>query len=484
MTPARFARTRRWILLAAIAALAGCATNPVTGKPQLALISESQEISIGRESAQQAAASLGLVEDSTLQAYVQRVGGSLAAVSERPGLPWTFRVVEDATPNAFALPGGYIFVTRGLINLMNSEAELATVLGHEIGHVTARHSVTAISRQQVAQLGLGLGSVLVPEIAQFGGIASSGLGLLFLKYGRDAERQADELGFRYALDRRYDVREMADVFAALQRVGEREGQSPVPTWLATHPYPAERIEAVRERLATVGPRLDSTHSAGPEYLRRIDGLIYGENPRAGIFRNGAFLHPELRFQLSVPQGWRTQNTPQAVLAAAPQGDAVIQLTLAPQNGAADAARAFFSQQGVQAGQTGRETINGNPAVVGLFQAQTQGGVIRGLATWIEYGGRTYQILSYSPAQRFAAYDRTFRQSVGSFRSLTDPQILNLRPNRLAVVRIDAATTLADFNRRYPSVIPIEELALLNQVDGAASRLPAGALVKRVVAGRA
>jgi predicted Zn-dependent protease len=241
--------------------------------------------------------SIGLVNNERLQTYVQRLGATLAARPERPNLPWRFRVLDDPTPNAFALPGGFIYVTRGLLSLMDSESELASVIGHEIGHVTARHSVTAISRAQLAQLGLGAGMILAPELQQFGQVASSGLGLLFLKHGRDAERQADDLGFRYAQNQGYDVREMADVFASLQAVGESERQGRVPSWLATHPYPEERIQRVQQRLATLGPAANTGRLGDAEYLNQINGLMYGENPRAGIFRGSTFLHPDLNFRI-------------------------------------------------------------------------------------------------------------------------------------------------------------------------------------------
>ena len=146
------------------------------------------------------------------------IGMKMAKASERPNLPWEFHVVNDASVNAFALPGGFIYVTRGLMTSINDEAELATVIGHEIGHVTNRHSVQQISKAQVAQLGLGLGSILSSDVARVAGLASQGLGVLFLKYSRDAENQADLAGFRYALDQNYDVREMANVFQTLDRI--------------------------------------------------------------------------------------------------------------------------------------------------------------------------------------------------------------------------------------------------------------------------
>jgi len=478
-------RAGRWVAAALIAGgAAACAVNPVTGRTQLSLVSEAQEIQLGQQSAAQVAQEIGLVPDSALQAYVQRVGGTLAAASERPNLPWTFRVVDDATPNAFALPGGYIFVTRGMMDLMTSEAELASVLGHEIGLVCIKPQVTMLSRAQLAQVGLVFGSVLVPQLQNLGGLASTGLQLLFLRYSRDAERQADLLGFRYALGQHYDIREMADVFTALQRVTEAEqaksGRSPLPSYLASHPSEPARIADVERRAAQV-PAGTATRTESAAYLQRLNGLVYGENPRQGYFQQNVFLHPDLRFHLTFPQGWQTQNLPQAVTAMSQRQDAVVQLTLAQQSrSAGEAANRFFSQQGVQAGQGGQTTVNGLPAVVVYFQGQTQQGVVGGVAAFIEYGGNVYQLLGFSPAQLFNGYEGLFRQVISSFGPENRAEVLNARPNRVSIVRIPQAMTLAQFNQRYPSVISIEELAIINQVPNAAATLPAGAMVKRVV----
>ena len=340
-------------------------------------------------------------------------------------------------------------------------------------------SVTQISRAQLAQLGLGLGSVLFPEAAQtFGQAAQTGMQLLLLRYSRDAERQADELGFRYALRERYDVREMDDIFATLMRLGEASGRSSLPSWLASHPAEPERIRSAQARADTVTARPLALRR--DEYLARIDGLVYGDDPRQGFFRNGVFLHPEMRFRISFPQGWRTQNLPQAVSALAPQQDAMLQLTLAQgASNAEDAARRFLSQQGVRPGQAGRQNVNGFPAVIAYFQAQTQQGVLTGMVAFIEYGGRTYQVMAFTPAQVFGRYEPAFRQVIGSFAAVTDPAVLNVRPNRVDVVRTTRPMTLTEFNRQYPSVIPLPELAILNQVETATSTLAAGSW-KRVV----
>ena len=485
-------RARRWAA-AALAVLgvggsgvlAGCATNPVTGRREIALISQDQEIQMGQQGAAEVEQTLGLVPDEALQRYVQAIGADLAARSQRPNLPWRFRVVDDPTPNAFALPGGFIYVTRGLLALMENEAELASVLGHEIGHVTARHSVSQMSRAQLAQLGLGIGAVLSPTVGQLGQALGSGLQLLFLKYGRDDERESDRLGFDYALAAGYDVREMDDVFAALGRLSEAAGQSPVPSWAATHPDPGERVQTAQRRAAELGRPTAELRTDREEFLARIDGLIYGENPRNGFFRQGTFVHPELRFTLALPPQWQAQNTPQAVVAVSPQQDAALQLTLAQGADPQAAARRFLSQQGLQPGQAAAVTVNGVPAVASYFQAATEQGTIQGLVAFFGYDGRTYQLLGYAPQPRFAQYDPVFRQVVGSFAPLTDPALLAVRPDRLQVVPLSGATTIADLARRYPSpsVTP-ELLAILNQAAGPTSTLPAGTRAKVVTSGGA
>ncbi|QBQ54017.1 M48 family metalloprotease [Nitrosococcus wardiae] len=456
-----------------------CAVNPVTGERQLVLISEAQEIQLGRQGAEQIRQTMALVEDDELQAYVDRLGQQLAADSERPHLPWAFAVVDDPTPNAFALPGGFIFVTRGMLTLMDSEAELVAVLGHEIGHVTARHSVTQLSRAQLAQLGLGLGAIIMPEIQLLGDIAGLGLNLLFLKYGRDAERQADTLGFRYARAEGYDVAEMADIFASLQRAGELAGQSPVPSWLATHPAPEERVEAVEARLRQLPENPFDATVGRAEFLNMIDGLPYGPNPRNGFFRGNTFYHPGLAFQLAVPEGWQRQNMAQAVVGVNSAQNAAFQLTLAGTDSAAEALQRFASQEGVQTERGAREDINGLPALIARFQAQGQQETVGGYVAFFEYGGRTYQLLGYTPAQLFAEYQRLFQNLITSFAPITEASILNIKPPVIEIVRLPEAMSLAQFHSRSASDISLEQLALINQVQNTDAVISQGTLLKRV-----
>jgi predicted Zn-dependent protease len=418
-----------------------------------------------------------------VQSYVSEIGMRMAKASERPNLPWEFHVVNDASVNAFALPGGFIYVTRGLMTSINNEAELATVLGHEIGHVTNRHSVQQISKQQVAQLGLGIGSILSNDVARMAGLASQGLGVLFLKYSRDAENQADLAGFRYSLNQNYDVREMASVFQTLDRVSAAGGGGRLPEWLATHPNPGTRIENTEKRLDTLHKDLSNTIIKRDQYLAHVRNMTYGEDPRQGFFENGVFYHPDLRFQMQFPQGWQTQNTPAAVMAGSPQQDAIIQLSLAGKASPREAAQQFLSQQGVQAGNTSTSSVNGLPAASGYFQAQTEQGTIQGLVTFLSFNGNTYGIMGYTPAGKLTTYDNVFQQTINSFTQLRNQAALNVQPAKVELVKLTREMTLEQFNSQYPSTIPIEELAIINEIESPTSAIPVGRTVKRVIGGR-
>ncbi|MGE0351604.1 MAG: M48 family metalloprotease [Gemmatimonadales bacterium] len=470
---------RRLLVSFLLAAAVACAVNPVTGRRELSLVSESQEIEMGRQGAADVVQSIGAYPDSAAQALVTRVGMKLAALSERPDLPWTFTVVDDPAINAFALPGGFIFVTRGIMTHFNSEGELAAVLGHEIGHVTARHSVRQISRAQVAQLGLGIGMILSEDIAKFGGLASQGLGLVFLKFSRDDESQADRLGFKYALQAGYDVRAMADVFQMLERVSAQAGsQGKLPEWLSTHPDPENRFARTRQWLDTLHTDLSRATLNHDGYLQTVNGMVYGVNPRQGFFRGELFLHPDLKFQLQFPRGWNTQNQAQAVLGVSPGQDAIVELSLAGQVTPAQASTQFLSQQGIRAGQSSQNPINGNPAVTTAFEAQSDQTALRGLVAFVSYDGSTYRILGYTAADRIATYNNDFLGSVSSFRRLTDQSALSVVPNRIETVRVPRAMTLEQFYARYPSTVPVEQIALINALQ-AGDTIPSGRLVKRV-----
>lgn len=480
--------TRRLALISLLVPLTlgtsigGCARNPVTGKSELSLVSEAQEIQMGQQASKEVAQSIGFYDDAKVQSYVAEIGKRMAAESERPNLPWEFHVVDDASVNAFAIPGGFIYVTRGLMTSINTEAELANVIGHEIGHVTHRHSVQQISKAQLAQLGLGIGSILSSDIARFGQLASAGLGILFLKYGRDAEYQADVAGFRYALNENYDVREAPKVFQTLSRISEVGGGGRLPEWLSTHPNPENRIERLESMIDTVKLDLSRTIVDREDYLRHIQGMTFGEDPRQGYFEGTHFYHPQMRFQLRFPDGWKVQNTPSAVASMSPNQDAILQLGLAGDASPRQAAQQFLSQEGVQAGEASTSSINGMPAASSYFQAQTEQGQIQGIVSFISYGGKTFGLMGYTQAGKLGNYDRVFQNTIRSFEELRDRSKLNVQPARVELVKLNRDMTLEQFNSQYPSNVPIVQLAIINEVEDPSSVLPAGRMVKRVVGG--
>ena len=476
-SPVRFV-VYLFIVVVALGGTTACATNPATGESQLSLIGEGQEIEMGRQADQSIVQTMGVYDDDELQRYVRDLGHEMAAVSERPDLPWTFRVVDEPMINAFALPGGFIYMTRGILAHFNSEAQLAAVMGHEIGHVTARHSVNQLSRQQLASLGLGIGSILSPEVAQFRGLLGAGMQLAFLRFSRNDERESDMLGLRYMTEVGYDPREAAEVFRMLSRASGGEGSGP-PEWLSTHPNPENREERIHELIAEMDVNPDAMTVDRAEYLQRLDGVVYGPDPRNGYFQGSTFLHPELRFRLSFPGGWQTVNQARAVVGQPEGGGAVMGLTLAEEGSAEEGLQAFLSQEGLEAGTTERRAINGHPAAWGRFRARTEQAVLMGTVAFVEYGGRVFQLMGYTTEDRYASYRTAFQESFSTFDEVSDPALLNVDPKRVEIVRLPGAMTLEEFDRRYPSTIPLDRLSVLNQVDEG-QRMPAGHLVKRVV----
>lgn len=476
----RLVRIQFAALLGATLLFSACATNPVTGRRELSLVSSSQEIAMGRQGAEEVAASIGIYPDGALQGYVANLGKKMAARSERPDLPWSFAVVDDPSVNAFALPGGYIFVTRGILAHMNSEAQLATVLGHEIGHVTAKHSVHQISRAQLTQFGLGVGFVLSEDLRRFGDLASTGIGALFLKFGRDDENQADELGFRYALNSGYDPHEMVPVFKTLDRISDAGGAERLPQWMSTHPDPGDRVARTEERLR------NSSLPAGlrvgtDDYLGYLDGLKYGADPRQGYFKGPIFNHPDMAFRLTFPDGWKTNNGVNAVVGVSPQEDAVIELTMAGDQPPSAAAAKFLAQEGMVGGTTSSDAINGLSAAMAPFRFTSSQGELAGRVAFVSLDGKTFRILGYGSEAGEANNRSAMHSSLTSFRRLTDKAALAVQPATLEVITIDRAMTLEEFNRRYPSTVPLEQVALING-RLTVERLPKGTRLKRVTGG--
>jgi predicted Zn-dependent protease len=469
--------------LSLVALLPACARNPVTGERELMLMSEAQEIQIGQQYDPEIRREMGVYRDEALQRYVDDIFQRLARQSHRPELPWTFTIVDHQAINAFALPGGYIYLTRGILAYLNDESELAGVLGHEIGHVTARHSAQAYSRATGAQLGLVLGSVFFPGARPFGQLAETGLGLLFLRHSRQAELQADRLGAEYAVQTGWDPRGVADLLTTLSRLEEMSRRG-IPNWLATHPEPAARvgeITPVIEELRAQTPA--QLRVAREEYLRRIDGLLFGDSPEQGIVRGSAFLHPDLRFALRFPEGWEVQNSPTQVLAQQP-GERIymlLQLDERPARNPEEAAARGMRGFRQHAGQ--RTQINGLDAYVGTYEGQMQGiGRVVTRVAHIAHGRHIYIFGGITDPNLFSRVDQTFTQSIGSFRPMSAAEAAEIRPNRIDLYTVRAGDTWQSIAARAgEGNVPASTLAIMNS-HPVTEQPRAGARVKIVVGG--
>jgi len=424
-----------------------CAVNPVTGKRELALISESGEISLGKETDVEIRQQYGVYDDPALNEYVTRIGMTMVPHTHRPHLTYHFAVLDTPVINAFAVPGGYIYVTRGILAMMNTEAELAVVLGHELGHVNARHSVTKLSQLMLVQLGLAVGSALSETVAKIAGVASIGIQLLFLKFSRDDEREADRLGVQYSRSGGYHPGEMIDFFATLQKLGDLSGGHSLPGFLSTHPLTSERIQNTAAMITEEDKNL--TVNQQP-YLNRINNLIFGDDPRQGFVEGNAFYHPVMRFSFSFPESWTVQNTPAQVVLAAKDGNAavILQAEKAGMDLSAYAQKKAETIQNSQFIRENRSSINGLNALHQIYDIPQEGSAtLRLRMSFIEKAGYIYSFSALSKQNDFNRYSNDFHKVTSSFRELYDTAYLNRRPRRLALTRASGKHTLREiFNQ--------------------------------------
>ncbi|HXV75121.1 MAG TPA: M48 family metalloprotease [Candidatus Polarisedimenticolaceae bacterium] len=468
----------------AIAVATACVVNPATGKRQFSLVSESDEIQIGRETDRVIVEQMGLYGGDELQGYVRQVGERLAAVSERPQLDWTFRVVDDPQVNAFALPGGYIYITRGILAYLQSEAELATVVGHEIGHVTARHGADQMTKAQLTQAGLVLGTALGPDWARgLSDYAQIGAGLMMMKFGRDDERQADELGLRYMLAADYDARPAAGVFDMLDRVSAASGGGGTPAWLSTHPAPANRSQNMQAAVVSLERDFSDSKVGRQEYLVHIDGIVFGSDPREGYFTDQRFIHPQLRFRIDFPSGWTTSNTRAAVSGTSPGNDAVVAISHAAGSSRERALESFIAQEGIAGGSYWRDAVGGVPVSARGFSATSGQGAVRGIVMFVERESTVLRVIGYSLDPAWGANRAAIEGALASYAVVTDPAALGVEPARVRVVDAPSSGSLGQFARQTGATASVEQLALLNRmpVDGS---VVAGRPYKTVTGGPA
>lgn len=463
-----------------------CAVNPVTGKKQIVLMSESQEIAMGAAADPEIVAQYGRYEDKILQDFITQKGNEMAAISHRPDLKYEFKIVDSEVLNAFAVPGGYVYFTRGIMAHFNNEAEFAGVLGHEIGHITARHSVSQQSKAILGQVGLIGSMILVPQVAEFAEPLSEGLGLLFLKFGRDAERQSDELGVEYSSKIGYDAKEMAGFFNTLERQSSGSESAELPDFLSTHPNPGDRNIAVsklsdewKKKLNLLDPKVSRE-----SYLKKIEGLVYGEDPKQGFLENDVFYHPVLKFQLNTPKGWNYQNKPQELEFAPKDGKAILIMTLIPGKSLEEAASNVVEKNNLQVLESNQITVNGLNALsiladvkVEQQKQQQQAPTVRTLSYLIQYNDNIYHILGASSVTDFNSYSENFLQTMKNFKELKDASKLNKQPERIRIKPVKQSGTLKQALNSYnmPEKKQ-EEISLLNGML-LTDKVLAGSLIK-------
>ncbi|KAF0239047.1 MAG: peptidase M48 [Prolixibacteraceae bacterium] len=472
-------------ILILLVLIPSCAVNPVTGKKQLMLMTEAQEVELGAQYDPRVISTFGEYQNQELLTFMREKGTEMGKISHRPNLQYHFKILDSPVINAFAVPGGYIYFTRGILAKFNNEAELIGVLGHEMGHITARHTANQQSKQQLGQVLLMGGMIASKEFSQFAGYAMQGMELLFLKFSRDNEREADRLGVEYSSKISYDAKKMADFFNVLNKMSMGSEHNGVPTFLSTHPDPGDRYNAVKSQAAQWQDSLNYTNWKvnGDSYLRMVDGMVYGEDPRQGFVEANVFYHPDMKFKYPIPGGWQLQNSPMQVQMAPKDGSAMIVFMMARQKTLEEAAQKNLADLKLDVLDSKRTTVNGFPAIAAVSQQVSQNRqtgaqqVFKVMSYLIQDNNSIYIFHGVSDDANFNNYFRIFESTMANFSRLTDPAKLNVKPKRIKIVQAPAAGTLSQtFKNLKISDGQMKELALLNNIE-LTDQIAKGKLVK-------
>jgi predicted Zn-dependent protease len=466
---------------ASVLILIACAVNPVTGKRELMLVTEQEEIDLGKQTDEEIASTYGVYESPELTEYINRLGTNMAKVTHRASLEYHFKVLDTPVINAFAVPGGYVYVTRGILAYLNDEAELAGVVGHELGHVNARHTAQEMSKMQLAQLGLGIGMALSEKLQKYAGLAEFGVSMLFLKFSRDNERQADDLGVEYGSKSGYDTYRMASFFQTLERLSPGEGGG-LPDWFSTHPNPVDRIGAINRKTAEWRQKLGAVQYAvkRDEYLKTVDGVIFGEDPRQGYVEGNAFYHPALKFTFPVPAEWQVNNTPAQIQIVSKDEDAVIQVSMAESASSAQAADEFVKETNAAVQSRERWSVNGLRGEKIVARLVSDEDTLQTQSYFIAKGGSVFVVHGLTGRDGFSKYSATFAKTAGGFRNLTDPAKINVTPRMLRTAAAAKGGTLRAVLRQMGAPeAELENLAVMNGMQ-LADNVAVGTRIKTVV----
>jgi len=495
---ARMSRKLEGWSLASLA-VAGCIGAGAAAQTAATRITPA-EAQLGAKAHQQLLAEFGGAMSGPQAVYVAQVGKNIAVQSGLGNARESFTVslLNSPVHNAFAVPGGYIYTTRQLVTLMNSEAELAAVLGHEVGHVAARHSQR---RQQAAQtnsiLGVlgAIGSSLLLGNSEIGNTLSrsflEGSQLLTLRFSRKQELEADDLGIQYLSRAGYDQRAMGTVLASLAAQNALDARlqgrnASVPEWASTHPDPASRVQSALAKAGT--PRAAGPGVAGvtnrDTFLTRIDGLLYGDDPSQGLIEGRTFIHPELRLSFSAPQGFTMINGTRAVSIQGQGGQA--QMTLAAYNGNLETyVRQQFTALGGQnanlaPAQLQRTTVNGLPAVYGTARVNNGNSQVDLVVFAYEFArDKAYHFTAIAPAGGAVMFNPMFQ----SMRRIAPSEATGVVPKNLQVVTVARGDTVASLAQRMAySAAQEERFRVLNAL-GSRDGVTPGQKVKLVVRAR-
>ena len=466
-------RTSLAHLCAALAAAgvlaAGCAVNPVSGHPELTLISAEQEKEIGVEEAKKVELQMGLADTASFTPYLESLGKRLAEQSPRQDVAYQFHVADMIEPNAFALPGGYVYVSRGLLALANSEDELAGVVGHEIGHVAARHTVQKISRQGPFAVLFGIVSGLTGLVSEtvgniIGEVGEFAQSLVFSPYSRSQETEADRVGQEMAARAGWDPAALAAFLATLERDVTLHLKEPrKPGFFDSHPATPDRVarttahakELKRAARAPISPSRDS-------FLARLDGVVVGHRAANGAFDGPRFLHPDLNFFVQFPDKWTHDNTPQKIVSAAPDGEAAVIVGTAgkgidPLEGARAVGEVLKTDLVSKATTF---SIGELPAARARIPADD--GLELEL-TWIAHGGTIYQLIGMAPGKKFDQLKPVFDSVANSFRPLTSAERSGVKEKRLRLVKAHGGETPEALAGRVHSAWKADEIAVVNEL---------------------
>jgi len=463
---------------------AACSINPVSNMPEVTLMTVEQEKKLGEDEAKKVDQEMGLLNDPALTAYVDAVGQRLAKESPRQDVPYQFHVVDMIEPNAFALPGGYVYVTRGLLALVNTEDELAGVVGHEIGHVAARHTVQRVSRQGpfalITNLVSGVTGFFVPIVGDIvGGVGNFAQSLVFSPYSRSQESQADDVGQEMAAKAGWNPLGLTTFLDTLGREEALLSDGPrKPSFFDSHPATPDRVKHTTKHAKDLKQASRAPISGSPDaFLAKLDGLVVGQRAANGIVQGPTYRHPDLNFFIQFPASWTVDNTP-VQLAAAPKdgGKAVVLRTVAEGNDPLDGVRALEKASKSQLmAKTQTTTINGLPA------AKTQVGDSRLTIdlTWLAYGGMIYQIAGIAETRNFDAVRLVFQTVVQSFRPLTADERSSIREKRLRLVKARAGESVEALTARSGSAWKANQVVVANGLQET-NTLQEGQLIKITV----